>query len=126
MGGHLTVPELVLCSTARRAVDTWSLARPGLHAEVEVAFENRLYTFDEEELLERARELDDHLGSVLMVGHNPAMEMLLLDLTGEDVGKFPTAALATLAFDGSWRTLAAGGARLESFIRPRELPVPRK
>jgi len=124
MGERLSVPDLVLCSTARRAVDTWELARPGLGAEVEVAFEDSLYTFDEEDLLDRVRELDDGVASVLLVGHNPAMEMLLLDLTAEDVGKFPTAALATTAFDGPWISLAEGKAKLESFVRPRDLPVP--
>ncbi len=123
MGGQLTVPDLVLCSTARRAVDTWELAGPGLGTEVEVAFEDRLYTFDEEDLLDRVRELDDGAATVLLVGHNPALELLLFDLTGEDVGKFPTAALATLALDGPWRTLAAAGAQLESFVRPRDLSV---
>jgi len=122
MGRQLTLPDLVLCSTARRAVDTWELAQSGLWARVEVAFEDRLYTFDEEDLLDRVRELDDSSATVLLVGHNPAMEMLLFDLTGEDVGKFPTAALATITFDGSWSSLAEGSARLESFVRPRELP----
>jgi len=123
MGRHLAVPDLVLCSTARRAVDTWELARRELGTEVEAALERRLYTFDEKDLLDRVTELDDSLDCVLMVGHNPAIELLCLELTGEDVGKYPTAALATLAFDGPWRTLAAGEARLESFVRPRELPV---
>ncbi|MDQ3587523.1 MAG: histidine phosphatase family protein [Actinomycetota bacterium] len=121
MGERLAVPDLVLCSTARRAVETWELARPGLGTEVEVAFEDRLYTFDEEVLLDRASELADSLGCVLLVGHNPAIEMLLFDLTGDDVGKFPTAALATLAFEGPWRSLGRSGARLESFVRPRDL-----
>ena len=123
MGEHLPVPDLVVCSSARRAVETWELARPGLGRDVEVAFEDRLYTFDEEDLLGRVRELDDQLASVLMVGHNPAMEMLALELTGDDVGKYPTAALATVAFDGAWRSLAADKAWLESFVRPRDLPV---
>ena len=48
----------------------------------------------------------------MLVGHNPALEMLIFDLTGEDVGKFPTAALAVIA---------PRERRLVSLVRPREL-----
>ena len=35
--------------------------------------------------------------------------------------KFPTGALATLTFGGSWADLAPGTATLESFVVPRDL-----
>ena len=35
--------------------------------------------------------------------------------------KFPTAALATLELEGSWRDLAGGTASLVAFVKPREL-----
>jgi phosphohistidine phosphatase len=35
--------------------------------------------------------------------------------------KFPTAALATLAHEGAWDALAAGGAELVGYVRPRDL-----
>jgi phosphohistidine phosphatase len=35
--------------------------------------------------------------------------------------KFPTAALATLTFQGSWGQLTPGGAELVAFVKPREL-----
>jgi phosphohistidine phosphatase len=35
--------------------------------------------------------------------------------------KFPTSALARLAFDGEWQELGAGGARLTDFVTPRDL-----
>jgi hypothetical protein len=35
--------------------------------------------------------------------------------------KFPTAALATLEVDESWRELGLGGAVLVSFVKPKEL-----
>jgi len=75
-------------------------------------FEDDLYTFDEDELHQRLAELDEGLGSVMLVGHNPALEMLIHDLTGEDVGKFPTAALAVIAPEDG---------ELVSLVRPREL-----
>jgi phosphohistidine phosphatase len=116
MAQHLagTAVDLVLCSTARRAADTWEGVKGGVQAG-EVRFEDRLYTFDEDDLHGRLAELDDEADSVMLVGHNPALEMLIFDLTGEDVGKFPTAALAEIAVHDE---------QLVSLVRPRELSVP--
>ena len=113
MAKHLagTRVDLVLCSTARRAVDPWEGVKAGVDAG-DVRFEDALYTFDEEDLHERLAELDEGLSSVMLVGHNPALELLIHDLTGEDVGKFPTAALAVIAPEDG---------ELVSLARPREL-----
>lgn len=113
MAEHLagTEVDLVLCSTARRAVDTWEGVKAGVDA-AEVRFEDRLYTFDEDDLHERLDELPDSVDSVMLVGHNPALEMLLFDLTGEDLGKFPTAALSVIA---------PTERRLVSVVRPRDI-----
>ena len=35
--------------------------------------------------------------------------------------KFPTGALAVLEFDGRWGDLAPGGARLASFVTPKDV-----
>jgi len=35
--------------------------------------------------------------------------------------KFPTAALATLTFEGAWGGLAPGSATLHSFVTPKDL-----
>ena len=103
--------DLVLCSTARRAVDTWEGVKSGVDAG-EVRFEDRLYTFDEDDLHERLGEVPDSVDSVMVVGHNPALEMLLFDLTGEELEKFPTAALAVVA---------PTERRLVSLVRPRDI-----
>jgi phosphohistidine phosphatase len=111
---------LVLCSSAARAQETLERVRPP----GEVRIEPSLYGAGAHQLLERVRRVPDEAGSVMLIGHNPAMEdlaVLLTDaaaLTGE---KFPTGALATLTFTGSWRQLGPGTAELESFVRPREL-----
>ena len=64
----------------------------------------------------------------MIIGHNPGLQQLALDLArpGPHVAavrvKFPTAALAMLAFDGArWAELDAGGAELVAFVRPRDL-----
>ena len=122
MARHLagTEVDLVLCSTARRAVDTWE----GVNADVkagEVRFEDALYTFDGDDLIDRLEGLQEGVSSVMVVGHNPAIEELAEWLTGEGVGKYPTGALAVIALERGWGELEHDCAELRSFVRPRDL-----
>jgi phosphohistidine phosphatase len=63
----------------------------------------------------------------MLIGHNPGIQDLALSLarTGPEIArvrrKFPTAALATLEFSGSWRELAPRTAEVVSFVKPKEL-----
>jgi phosphohistidine phosphatase len=120
------VPELVLCSTARRARETLERLEPAL-ATSDVRFEPELYGASTATLLDRLRAVEDTVGSVLLVGHNPGMQRLALDLARSTAAapgieaKFPTAALATLEFPGAWPALAPATAELTAFVRPRDL-----
>jgi phosphohistidine phosphatase len=119
--------ETVLCSTARRAVETLDRVRHGLPAGAEVEVDGELYGADADELLERVRRLSGDYGSAMLIGHNPGMEELALALAGggdsqsmvQMRSKYPTCALACLAFDGDWSELTEGSARLEAFVVPR-------
>jgi phosphohistidine phosphatase len=120
-------PELVLCSSATRARQTFERLEPlGARA---VHIERELYGADAATLLARLRDVADEVGSVMMIGHNPGLEDLALVLArpgperDELSVKFPTGALATLAFrDREWASLERGTADLVDFVRPRELP----
>jgi phosphohistidine phosphatase len=121
-------PGLVLCSTALRATQTLERVRPGLGDDVDVKLEPSLYTFDPEAVVERIREIPDDVRSVLIVGHNPAMQGLVVAVasSGERLDavrrKFPTAAVAGLDLDvASWRDVDEGTGRLSVFVTPREL-----
>ena len=70
------------------------------------------------------------VGSVMLIGHNPSLQMLVLRLARrEDDGadrvaverKFPTGALASLTFEGDWSELGPATARLTAFLTPKEL-----
>ena len=125
IGAHLrrqeTAVSLVLCSSARRARQTLDLVAPGGRVETE----SELYGASAGQLLERLRRVPEEAGTVMMVGHNPAIQDLLVSLLREPgdlaAQKFPTAALATLAFTGPWRLLEPGRAELTALVIPREL-----
>jgi phosphohistidine phosphatase len=129
-------PALVLCSSARRARETLEGVRPA----GEWLIEEGLYGADAGALLERLRQVPDEVPSVMLIGHNPGLQALVLRLAdtvaggtrpaeeqrkrlGEVRRKFPTGALATLTFDSPWRDLHPGGARLTGFVRPRQLTL---
>jgi phosphohistidine phosphatase len=116
-------PELVLCSTARRAVETLDgVDPPGTRS-----IEKLLYGAGCEQLQERLRQVPAELGSAMLVGHNPALQVLVLRLarSGEwldDIRrKYPSGALATLEFEVPWSELGPGTAELTGFVRPKGL-----
>jgi phosphohistidine phosphatase len=90
--------------------------------------ERALYAVGAPALLERLRSVPDTVESVMLIGHNPGVQDLALDLarpspTARELAtKYPSAALATLAFPASsWRELDHNTAELVALVRPREL-----
>jgi phosphohistidine phosphatase len=116
-------PELVLCSTALRTRQTLAALLPVLPGDVEVRLEDELYGASLDGLLARLREVDDSVGAVLVIGHNPTLHALALALTGrgDALDRFPTGALATVAVAEPWAELGEGAGELEGFVVPREL-----
>ena len=120
-------PEVVLCSSAVRAVQTLDLLHAALGSDVTVTVEDELYAASADELLERVRRLPGDVASAMLIGHNPGLEHLALTLASRGAElkrlkeKFPTAALATLDFGTTWGRLAPGEAVLAAYVVPREL-----
>jgi phosphohistidine phosphatase len=121
-------PDLALCSSARRAVETWQRASAELPRAPRLRREDGLYLASADELLERVRRVDDAVRSLLLVGHNPGFVELATRLAGSDsgalarIGKFPTACLASFALArGGWSALAPGRISLVRFVRPADL-----
>lgn len=113
--------SMVLCSSARRARETLELVAPA----GQIRIEPELYGATADELLQRLRRLPDEVDSVMLIGHNPAIQELganLVERASELAArKFPTGALAELAFRGTWRALEPRHAELAAFVRPRQL-----
>jgi phosphohistidine phosphatase len=113
----------VLCSSARRARETLELVSPPGR----IQLEPELYGASADELVGRLRLVPDDIRSVMLIGHNPAMQDLALLLAGGGAElarverKFATGAVATLAFEGGWHALRPGCAELSGFVRPKDL-----
>jgi len=123
-------PALVLCSSARRAVETWKLIAPALSDDIAVAFDDDLYLASAATLLARLRRVPGTVPALLLIGHEPGLGRLATRLASEGeraarttmAAKFPTAALAVLRFDdGGWTEIGAHRGRLIAFVTPRDL-----
>jgi phosphohistidine phosphatase len=124
--GH--VPDAVVCSTARRARETWDLASAALEqacgASPVVQYESRVYEATVLGLLMLVRELPDDHRVVAIVGHNPGMAELVVGLAApppQPPVSFPTAAVAVLGLPGSWSAAGPAEARLLSFATPADM-----
>ncbi|MEE1801854.1 MULTISPECIES: histidine phosphatase family protein [unclassified Streptomyces] len=120
--------DLALCSTAARTRETWKLAVAELPQRPRTVYEDRLYDASLGELIAVVNEVPDDVRDLLLVGHNPGTHALADALAGSSEGDalarmnssgFPTAALAVLAFDGTWKSVEHGVAKLVEFWTPR-------
>ena len=124
-------PDLVLCSTARRAQQTWDLVAKELSRPVPVKPLKSLYLAPPSRILATLEPLPDDVGSAVVVGHNPGLHNLAHQLAGGGSDKraanalaikFPTGAVAVIDLEiAQWRDIRKGKSRLIGFFCPRDL-----
>ncbi len=125
-------PELVLCSAARRTRETLALMLPYFDRDITILMERALYELGSGLALEdRLRSLPAGVARVLVVGHNPVLEELALNLVGpqsdddaarEMALKYPTGGLAHFRLDcPAFTDTAARCGQLISFTVPKSL-----
>ncbi len=113
------VPELVLCSTARRTRETLA----ALGNQLPTILSDKLYLASVGDMLGVLQATDDAVKTVAMVCHNPGAHALLAQLVGDYANeadadkvllKFPTAACAVMDFNVvHWAGVAAHTATLQ-------------
>jgi phosphohistidine phosphatase len=116
------IPDLILCSSAVRAHTTALLVAKACTYEGEIKKTRKLYMAEPEDYVEVLRQVAEKHACVLVVGHNPGLEMLIEALTGEAMA-MPTAALAQVElFLKRWRDLDLNTeCKLVNVWRPKEL-----
>lgn len=110
-------PDLVLSSSALRARETTEIVMRSAKLRTDLRFDERIYEASASRLLEVIGEIEKGIRSVLIVGHNPGMEELVLAMTGE-TATMSTATLASITFKASnWNALENG--KLDWVVRPK-------
>jgi len=122
------VPDHVVSSPARRAHQTaLRLCKALGIPKGQIDWDPRVYDADLDGLLEALGCCPPDAPRVLLIGHNPGLETLLLHLADaapverEDGKLLTTAALARLTMPEHWTSLPADCAQLICITRPRDL-----
>ncbi|MBP6031315.1 MAG: histidine phosphatase family protein [Sphingobium sp.] len=125
-------PDRLVASPAVRVVQTLEGFGEGLGLPLRPLWDRRIYLASAANLLDIIHETGPETGTLMLAGHNPGLEDLILDLVADDGTsplreqvevKFPTASLARLIWEGDdWASLGSkSGARLDVLIRPRDV-----
>lgn len=121
----------IIASPAVRVVETLDEFFAGYGRTIQPQWDRRIYLASSATLLDILRETADSIENLMLVGHNPGLEDLVLNLIPDDgnaplrasvEAKFPTASLVVMSWDSDdWDSLGKVAVSLESFIRPRDL-----
>jgi phosphohistidine phosphatase len=117
-----TVPDLVLSSTAVRALTTVELAAEAGRWDCEIIASDDLYASPPERVLHTIGSIEDGIGCLLIAGHEPTWSTLVSWLIGGGRVRMPTAAVACLDLPhGDWIDLAPASCELRWFVTPKML-----
>ncbi|SDR36926.1 histidine phosphatase family protein [Pseudovibrio sp. Tun.PSC04-5.I4] len=127
---HELLPKLILCSTALRTRQTLMELMPYLRGDTRIQLMRDLYNSSEGDYVDAIRAYGGGYSSVLVIGHNTAMQDTATELTGKGnpeymhqiQSKYPTGALAVLDFEEHrWSQIERKKGRIISFFQPRHL-----
>jgi len=130
---HRYLPDQVVVSTSVRTRETWSLAAAAMPGKPQIEFDERIYESTPKALLTVLRETSPKVRTLMMVGHNPSIHELAVQLvaTGDIETRerlqeaFPTSGLAVIEFAlENWDRVHPQSGRLKHFITPRWLAEP--
>jgi phosphohistidine phosphatase len=123
--------DQMISSPAVRCAETLDGFFVGYGQTIEPSWDRRIYLASSATLIDVIRETPATTVSLIMVGHNPGLEDVILDTVPDDgssplralvEAKFPTASIAVLALESdSWTDLGKAPVKLVAFTRPRDL-----
>ncbi len=124
------LPDLVLCSAATRARQTWDQVSYGYTQDIATQISRDLYLASAENLLDAIRQAPGQVQRLLIVGHNPGIRQLAVRLSSSGdaqmrtrlADRFPTGAIAEIALDvDDWHDAPSAAGGLRRFVTPKQL-----
>lgn len=116
------VPDLIISSSAERAIATAKAVASACGYDSEIQTTRHFYHAWPDDYIDVINNVSNECDRVMVVGHNPGMESLNEELTGEWI-RMPTAALVQIALGiNQWSKLSLGSTEeLVNFWWPKEL-----
>ncbi|MFO8002176.1 MAG: histidine phosphatase family protein [Marinilabilia sp.] len=122
--GKQITPQMIITSPAKRALQTAKIMAGAFNVpESEIKEEPFIYGgFTIDEFIGNIAGIAGESGSVMVVGHNPEIALMAIQLSGEDFFHFPTTATVVINFSVShWEDIQARQGRIGLFVYPKEL-----
>ena len=127
---HQKTPDYVICSPAKRALVTAEIVCQQLGISKDnIKFDHQLYNADVSDIFNVLKTCPSHCRRVLLVGHNPSIEMMIHHLASNpqvnDVDATEPVRPATLvcfAVNEDWNNLLPHSAELISITHGKYLP----
>jgi phosphohistidine phosphatase len=119
--------DRIVASPAIRVSETMTAFAQGYAQALTPIWDRRLYLASATTLLDVVASTPETDSNLLLIGHNPGLEDLVLMLAADAElrtaveQKFPTASIAQLHFTGPWSECGAGQCTIAAFVRPRDL-----
>lgn len=120
--------DVAVISPAQRTRQTWEQLAEQLGDVPDLRTDQRIYDEWGAQMMDVVRELPAHARTALLVGHEPGVSRLVLQLADRAnqaardriSTKFPTCAVALLETERPWAELGGGDAALVQFRTPRD------
>ncbi len=120
---HSIKPDLIVSSPAKRAEQTALLFAQAFHYPIE-KIDRQQFIYDgytSGEFVAFLNQQPDDCEQILVIGHNPEIAMLAINLTDGNFFHFPTTATVVINFDtDSWKNANSREGKTELFIYPKQ------
>ena len=123
-------PDLVICSSAKRARQTLRQMDKNWQSDAEMIIDNRLYLATPNMITALLEEFGDNQAHVMIIGHNPGLHMLAHNLAGtgdeDDLAilqeKYPTGTLCVIRSKAEkWKKIGKAAGKLIYLATPKQL-----
>ncbi len=119
---HQEIPDIILSSSAVRAVETTKDFLKALGHMIPVVYDETLYMTSVDHTVNMIRDLNDEDESVMVIGHNPTWENVIAYLIASEGFNIylPTGGIVCIDVNiDEWSELGPGRASLKWFLVPK-------
>ena len=124
------IPDIVYCSSAIRAKQTWELVNRIVEKKKNVVYKSKLYMANSSDFIDVIRKTDNIFHSLMLISHNPGMEIFAREISKNKTDKhyesidlkYPTGGLVIIRFNlNIWSKIKYETGDICEFIKPRDL-----
>lgn len=115
-------PDLIISSPASRAKQTTQIFAKALHYdETKIEYQKFIYDgYTSAEFIDYLGQYGKSNDTIMVVGHNPEIAMMAINLTDGNYFHFPTTAATAISYDiENWEDMMVREGKTEWFIYPK-------